>query len=421
MNTSFTGSKPHYLTLDALRGAAALMVVFYHIFEGYAFAGSVGGGGDGIIRWFNHGYLAVDFFFLLSGFVISYAYDDRWAQGMSLRGFFGRRLRRLHPMVVLGAVIGAAAFCLQGRMRWDGTVTPVSFVMLAMLMAMFMIPAVPGTGCEVRGNGEMFPLNGPSWSLFFEYIGNILYALAIRRLSTRWLKVLCAVTGACHFVFAAFDLSGYGSIGVGWTLDGLNFFGGLLRMMFPFTLGMLIQRELHSGTESREQLESQEETDCQGQEKNVRNGLYSRLNRPIKGAMWICVAVMAALFAIPYLPWRYAFGESGICFCANGVFEFVCIGGIFPILLLLGASASVKKGSAEEKLYKASGDLSYPLYLVHYPVMYLFYAHLIRTGKFTFAQTWPEAIGVYAICVILGILCLKLYDEPARKLLNRKR
>ena len=184
---------------------------------------------------------------------------------------------------------------------------------------------------------------------------------------------------------------------------------------------MLIQRELHSGTESREQLESQEETDCQGQEKNVRNGLYSRLNRPVKGAMWICVAVMAALFAIPYLPWRYAFGESGICFCANGGFEFVCIGVIFPILLLLGASASVKKGSAGEKLYKASGDLSYPLYLVHYPVMYLFYAHLIRTGKFTFAQTWPEAIGVYAICVILGILCLKLYDEPARKLLNRKR
>ena len=393
MDKSFTGSKPHYLTLDALRGAAALMVVFYHIFEGYAFAGSVGGGGDGIIRGFNHGYLAVDFFFLLSGFVISYAYDGRWAQGFTLRQFFGRRLRRLHPMVVLGAVIGAAAFCLQGRMRWDGSVTPVSFVMLAMLMAMFMIPAVPGTGCEVRGNGEMFPLNGPSWSLFFEYIGNILYALVIRRLSTKWLKVLCVVTGACHFVFAAFDLSGYGCIGVGWTLDGLNFFGGLLRMMFPFTLGMLIQR----------------------------NGLYSRLNRPVRGAMWICIAVMAALFAIPYLSWRYAFGESGICLCVNGAFEFICIGGIFPILLMLGASASVKKGSAGEKLCKAAGDLSYPLYLVHYPVMYLFYAHLIRTGKFTLAQTWPEAIGVYAISVILGILCLKLYDEPIRKRLSRKR
>ena len=412
MDASLTRSKPHYLTLDALRGAAALMVVFYHIFEGYAFAGSVAGGGDGIIRGFNHGYLAVDFFFLLSGFVISYAYDDRWAQGMSLRGFFGRRLRRLHPMVVLGAVIGAVAFCIQGRMRWDGSVTPVSFVMLAMLMAMFMIPAVPGTPWEVRGNGEMFPLNGPSWSLFFEYIGNILYALVIRRLSTKWLKVLCAVTGACHFVFAAFDLSGYGCIGVGWTLDGLNFFGGLLRMMFPFSLGMLIQRELHTSTEER----------AAGQEcKRSMNPVRRLGTKPVRGAVWICVAVMAALFAIPYLPWRYAFGESGICLCANGVFEFLCIGGIFPILLLLGASASLRPGSTREKLCKVTGDLSYPLYLVHYPVMYIFYAHLISSGKFTFAQTWPEAIGVYAISVILGILCLKLYDEPVRKRLNRKR
>ena len=33
---------------------------------------------------------------------------------------------------------------------------------------------MPGAGYEVRGNGEMFPLNGPCWSLFFEYLGNIL-------------------------------------------------------------------------------------------------------------------------------------------------------------------------------------------------------------------------------------------------------
>lgn len=398
MDQNLTKTKPHYLTLDALRGAAALMVVFYHIFEGYAFAGSIGGGGDGIIKGFNHGYLAVDFFFLLSGFVISYAYDDRWSRGLSLRGFFGRRLRRLHPMVVLGAVVGAAAFYIQGRLRWDGTETPLQYVMVAMLLAMFMIPAVPGTGCEVRGNGEMFPLNGPSWSLFFEYIGNILYATAIRRLSTRNLKILCAATGVCHFIFAAFNLSGYGSIGVGWTLDTMNFFGGLLRMMFPFTLGMVIQRDMHSK-----------------KEESAGHG------HTVKGAMWICVAAMAALFAIPYLPWRYALGESGMGICANGVFEFLCIAGIFPILLRMGASAEVKPSSAGEKLCKTAGDLSYPLYLTHYPIMYIFYAHLISTGKFTFAQTWPEAIGVYALSIIVGILSLKLYDEPIRKRLNRKK
>ena len=96
-------SKPHFNILDGLRGAAALMVVWYHVFEGFAFAEAPNGAGDGLIKTFNHGYLAVDFFFMLSGFVISYAYDSRW-QGMSVGKFFKRRLVRLHPMVIIGAI-----------------------------------------------------------------------------------------------------------------------------------------------------------------------------------------------------------------------------------------------------------------------------------------------------------------------------
>ena len=85
-------------------------------------------------------------------------------------------------MVVLGAVLGVIAFYIQGCEKWDGTHVSISMVMLALLINLFLIPAVPGSGPEIRGNGEMFPLNGPSWSLFFEYIGNIMYALFIRRL-----------------------------------------------------------------------------------------------------------------------------------------------------------------------------------------------------------------------------------------------
>ena len=166
----FADTKPHYELLDGLRGVAALLVVFHHIFEGYAFAGSVNGVGDGIIAHLNHGYLAVDFFFLLSGFVIGYAYDDRWQRGFTLSDFFRRRLIRLHPMVVFGAVVGLVCFLLQGCAHWDGSRVSVSMAMLALLAAMFMIPAWPGCPYEVRGNGEMFPLNGPAWSLFFEYI-----------------------------------------------------------------------------------------------------------------------------------------------------------------------------------------------------------------------------------------------------------
>ena len=102
MNTPLD-TKPHYELLDALRGVAALMVVCYHVCEGYAFAA-----GFPVIEGINHGYLAVDFFFLLSGFVVSYAYDSRWATTLTLPAFFKRRLIRLHPMVVMGTLCGLA-------------------------------------------------------------------------------------------------------------------------------------------------------------------------------------------------------------------------------------------------------------------------------------------------------------------------
>lgn len=105
-SASFADSKVHYELLDGLRGVAALLVIWYHVFEGYAFAGG------GLITTFNHGYLAVDFFFMLSGFVISYAYDDRLRHTLSVKDFFKRRLIRLHPMVVMGALIGTVTFIM---------------------------------------------------------------------------------------------------------------------------------------------------------------------------------------------------------------------------------------------------------------------------------------------------------------------
>ena len=145
--TNFVDTKPHYELLDGLRGVAALMVLVYHIFEGFAFASATNGVSDGLITTFNHGHIAVDFFFILSGFVISYAYDDRW-QKMSLGGFFKRRLIRLHPMLVMGAIIGTMAFAIVGFEKWDGNTAPMGWVMTAMLLTMFMIPAVPGVPYE---------------------------------------------------------------------------------------------------------------------------------------------------------------------------------------------------------------------------------------------------------------------------------
>ena len=373
-SAAFADTKSHYDLLDGLRGVAALMVMWYHVFEGYAFAGGT------TIENFNHGYLAVDFFFILSGFVISYAYDDRWSKNFTMKEFFKRRLIRLHPMVIMGAVLGAITFCIQGSVQWDGTHIAISMIMLSLLCTILFIPAMPGVGYEVRGNGEMFPLNGPCWSLFFEYIGNILYALFIRRLSTKALTVLVVLLGAGLATFAITDVSGYGNIGVGWTLDGINFVGGLLRMLFPFSMGMLLSRNF----------------------------------KPIKvrGAFWICTAILITLFSVPYL-------EGSEPICANGIYEAFCIIVAFPILVWIGASGSTTDKSST-KVCKFLGDISYPLYVIHYPFMYLFYAWLIKNQLFTFNQTWQVALGVYVWNILIAYLCLKFYDEPIRKYLAKR-
>ena len=382
-NTSsvdFANTKPHYALLDGLRGVAAILVVFYHIFEGFAFAEATNGVGSGLITTLNHGHIAVDFFFILSGFVISYAYDNRWRE-MNTWQFFKRRLIRLHPMFLMGAVIGVVAFSYVGFERWDGTTAPASWVMIAMLLTMLMIPALPGVPYEVRGNGEMFPLNGPGWSLFFEYVGNILYALFIRRLPTKMLGALTVALGLVHAWFFLFDVSGYDMIGIGWTIDAVNFWGGLVRMLFPFTLGMWLARTFKP--------------------------------RRVKGAFWVCSAALIALFAVPYIP------SDGLI-SLNCLYEFVCIAFVFPLLVWLGACGSMHSSEATNKITQALGDISYPLYIVHYPIMYVFYAWLIKNEIYTLGGCAEMATLVVLGSIALALLCLKLYDEPVRRWLSRR-
>jgi peptidoglycan/LPS O-acetylase OafA/YrhL len=372
--SAFSDTKAHYDLLDGLRGVAGLMGIWYHVFEGFAFAS------NSAIETLNHGYLAVDFFFILSGFVIGYAYDDRWGKSLTMKDFFKRRLIRLHPMVIMGAVLGAITFCIQGSVQWDGTHVAISMIMLSLLCTIFFIPAMPGVGYEVRGNGEMFPLNGPCWSLFFEYIGNILYALFIRRLSNKALTVFVVLLGVALAAFAVFNVSTYGNIGVGWTLDGVNFLGGSLRMLFPFSLGMLMSRNF----------------------KPMK----------VKGAFWICAIALIALFSVPYL-------EGLEPLCMNGVYEAFCVIVAFPIILWIGASGTTTDKQST-KICKFLGDISYPVYVIHYPLMYLFYAWLIENQLYTLGETWHVALCVFILSIILAYLCLKLYDEPIRKYLAKR-
>ena len=372
----FADSKPHYALLDGLRGAAALMVVWYHFFEGFAFAEGTA------ITTFNHGHLGVDLFFMLSGFVISYAYDDRWKAShnrLTMRDFFKRRLIRLHPMLVMGAVIGFITFLLGGGVQWDGTPTPLSWSIVALVLAMLFIPAYPGAPYDLRGNGEMFSLNGPSWSLFFEYIGNILYALIIRRLSTKMLAILTVISGCLHAWFFVGNISGYDMVGVGWTIDEINFWGGLVRMLFPFTVGMLLAQTFKP--------------------------------RKVKGAFWVCSLILVVLFSVPYIP-------SNSDISLNSLYEVVCIVVIFPFVVWLGACGICS--GVTSKVNRVLGDISYPLYIVHYPIMYVFYAWLIEKKYYTLQDCWAVALLVVVSSILLAFLCLKLYDEPVRRWLSRK-
>ncbi len=361
-------AKPHYDILDGLRGVAALMVIVYHVFECFDWSPV------------PHGYLAVDFFFVLSGFVIGYAYDDRWREGLKVGTFFKRRLIRLHPMVILGALIGMVCFLLQGSVRWDGTPVSIGWVMVAMLMGMLMLPLYPGAAADVRGNGELFPLNGPSWSLFFEYIGNILYALLLRRLPTRWLAVLATVTGCCLIGIAVSD----GYLGVGWSMVDGGLWTGLVRMLFPYTVGMFM----------------------------------ARVFRPVKGArgaFWICAAIIFMVGCVPLAfgelqPWR------------NGLYDALCVILVFPCLVWLGAS-QLSIGNVTHRVSHFLGELSYPLYAVHYPLMYLFYAHIGFSGDLVpiavMDDVWPVALVLPLACILLAWLSWRFYDRPVRRYLMR--
>ncbi len=369
-----SSTRPHFNILDGLRGVAALMVVWYHIFEGFAFAEGSS------IGFFNHGYLAVDLFFMLSGFVISYSYDDRMGKELTIGKFIKRRLVRLHPMVIMGAVVGMIAFLIQGGIKWDGSGNSAGWIVTAFVAALFLFPAWPGAKYDIRGNGEMFPLNGPCWSLFFEYIGSFLYALFIWRLPKRFLTLFCAAMGLILYWFALTDQSGYGMIGVGWTLDGANFFGGLIRMLFPFTLGMVLSRNF----------------------------------RPtkVKGVFWIAALLLFILFSVPFIESR-----GGIPF--NSIYELAIISIAFPLIVWFGASDTITS-RLSLSICKFLGDISYPLYITHYPVMYLFYSWLIEKRLYTLSETWPAVILAIALSITIGYLSMRFYETPVRRWLSGK-
>lgn len=361
-------AKQHYPILDGLRGVAAFTVVAFHLFEAHATSH--------LNQIINHGYLAVDFFFLLSGFVIGYAYDDRWQQ-LNIGAFFKRRLYRLQPMVVMGMFVGAICFYFSDSSMWPLIhAVPVWKLLLIMLIGCTLIP-VP-LSMDIRGWQEMHPLDGPGWSLFFEYIANILYAIGVRKFSNIALSVLVIIAGAVliHYTVTCDT----GDVVGGWSLTGEQLRIGFTRVMYPFFGGLLLSRIAKPGL--------------------VRHAFLG------SSLLLLLVLCMPRIGGAAHV-WM------------NGLYESLSIIFLFPLIVYLGASGQLHKEKTS-KVCQFFGDISYPLYITHYPLIYIYTGWVSDHRGIGLLQALPYALLTFAAAIAVAYAALKLYDEPVRAWLHRR-
>ena len=367
--TTYLESKNHYPILDGLRGVASVLVIMFHVLETFT-------GGNKFVQIINHGYLAVDFFFLLSGFVVAYAYDDRWGK-MTAWDFYKRRLVRLQPMVVMGSLIGAALFYFQASPAMPNIAgTPFWEVLVIMLIGATLIP-VP-LSMDIRGWQEMHPLNGPAWSLFFEYIANILYALIVRRFSKLLLSVFVALAALMLIQYLVTSKSG-DLIG-GWSLNSEQLYIGFTRVLFPFFGGVLLCR-------------------------------IGKLIH-IKNAFWWSSLLIIIMLSIPRI------GDQHHVWM-NGVYESLCLIIVFPLIVSIGAGGKLHSARSE-KICNFLGEISYPLYITHYPLIYLFTAWVVNNKVPMGIKGLLMGLLVVITGLVIAYLSLRFYDKPVREWLRKK-
>ena len=185
--------KAHYDVLDGLRGTAALAIVLFHIFEMLF---------DADHAPMPHAFLAADFFFALSGFVVGYAYEARLKQGMGFAAFARRRLIRLHPVVLVAASWGLIGWLIDpfvGDKQTVGVAISAGQLALIFVLSLFLLPS-PTLPNEY---GETHSINGPSWTLFQEYLANIFYGLFGYRMGLKLHIALCIAASAALALTAA--------------------------------------------------------------------------------------------------------------------------------------------------------------------------------------------------------------------------
>jgi peptidoglycan/LPS O-acetylase OafA/YrhL len=276
----------------------------------------------------------------------------------------------------MGSIIGAMAFYFgQSGMFPLIANTPVWKMLLVMLVGCTMVPLLPSM--DIRGWQEMYPLNGPAWSLFFEYIANLLYALVVRHFSKKLLGVLVLLAAAAvvHLGLTSHD----GDFAGGWSVDGQNLHIGFTRLMFPFFGGLLL----------------------------FRLGKILR----VPHAFWVCSGLIVVVLTLP----RFG-GEAH--YWINGLYESLCIILVFPLIVALGAGGTLG-GKYSAGICDFLGRISYPIYITHYSLIYIYTAY-VNQGKLSLTQTYPYALLTFFGSLALAYGCLRFYDEPSREWLKRR-
>src|SRR5271155_765228 len=361
MSADLTSSgKEHFEVLDGLRGSAAFLIVIFHLFN-YSF------GWDTPLSLVRHAYLAVDFFFGLSGFVVAYAYDDRWTS-MSIPQFFRIRLIRLHPLVLLGATLGLLGYLFDPFGKAINH-TPAPMLLLAYVTSLLLLPSPPVGGRPE----ETQALNGPAWSLMQEYLGNIAYSLILRRLRAITLGIIFGLSG----LLLVWVANTKGSLDGGWGYPVI--WMAPLRLTVSFVMGLWLYR------------------------------VQDRIRRPKIGLLTLSL-VLVVVFQMPKFP-----NVGGLSL--NGLYDAACVLLLFPLIILCGAHSEA--GAGMMRLCKFSGKLSYPLYITHIPVVYVLanFAHTRHPGK-PILLTWIFLALPFVITV--AWLALKYLDEPVRGWLTRR-
>ena len=312
-------------------------------------------------NFIGHGFLAVDFFFCLSGFVIAYAYDNRIGK-MGVLEFFKSRIIRLHPLVIAGSVLGLLAFLFDpfgGHLELYST----GKIILAFFCSVLLIP-LP----VIADRGfNLFSFNAPAWSLFWEYVANIVYAFVLYKINRGYLLLLTILSAVavCLVCYRSGNLMG------GWS--GPTFWDGSARISYSFLAGLLIYRS----------------------DWIIKNKL---------GFIGVAILLFLA-FIMPFSKWNWLSEPLVVLF-------------YFPLLIALGAGAALNPGL--KKICIFLGNSSDPLYMTHYAVLWMFgnYYGSHKPGTMQLALIITAAL---ILLVATAYLIMIVYDIPVRKYLNNKR